>query len=181
MQPLKTRVSPRLLSTIGWAPRADRSMIDSRRWPSADGYEHGRPPMAKRHRTVRDDAVGVGATGGHGCCHPGHRADVRRPSVPADLSADTTHVVFAPSGRPIAQGRVYFAPVSIQVSLLPPPDDELTMRDPRAATRVSAAAMTCADTESSGRGRRCTNARRSTWWGYMPSPSDVGGGGREIV
>ena len=53
-------------------------------------------------------------------------------------------------------------PVSIQVSLLPPPDDELTIRDPRAATRVRPAGMTCAVTESSGPGRRCTNARRST-------------------
>ena len=34
------------------------------------------------------------------------------------------------------------SPVSIQVSLLPPPDDEFTMRDPRAATRVSPAGMT---------------------------------------
>src|ERR1700721_166319 len=37
MQPLNTSVSPRSLSTIGWAPWADRSMIDSRRWPNATG------------------------------------------------------------------------------------------------------------------------------------------------
>src|SRR5271156_1491438 len=37
MQPLNTNVSPRSLSTIGWAPWADRSMIDSRRCPNATG------------------------------------------------------------------------------------------------------------------------------------------------
>src|SRR6185295_2209897 len=44
--------------------------------------------------------------------------------------------------------------VSNQVSLLPPPDDELTIRDPRVATRVSPACITCAVTESPGPGRR---------------------------
>ena len=35
MQPLKTIVSPRSESTIGWLPALVRSMIFSRRWASA--------------------------------------------------------------------------------------------------------------------------------------------------
>ena len=49
-------------------------MIDSRRWPEGD-------------RAVRDDAVGIGSAGFHGARHPGHRGDVRRLPVEADLAA----------------------------------------------------------------------------------------------
>src|SRR3954469_1885487 len=34
MQPLKTTARPSSGSTIGWAAASDRSMIESRRWPS---------------------------------------------------------------------------------------------------------------------------------------------------
>jgi hypothetical protein len=50
----------------------------------------------------------------------------------------------------------------IQVHLLPPPDDEFTILEPLDATRVNAAGITCADTESLAPDRRWTNARRST-------------------
>src|SRR6202048_1367678 len=52
--------------------------------------------------------------------------------------------------------------VRIQVSLLPPPDEELTIREPRLATRVNAAGMTCADTDPASPALKCTKARRST-------------------
>src|SRR5215207_3404777 len=41
MQPLKATARPSSASTIGWAPRSERSMIFSRRWPRAT------PPWAK--------------------------------------------------------------------------------------------------------------------------------------
>ena len=47
--------------------------------------------MAQGDRAVRDDAVGIGSSGLHGTRHPGHRGDVRRAPVEADLAAYTAH------------------------------------------------------------------------------------------
>src|SRR4029453_16795234 len=140
--------------------------VDHRLSAAGGQVDDRQAPMPECDGPVCEDTVGVGAARHHGAGHPGPRGDVGRLAVEADFSADSTHVVFAPYGAARS--------VSIQVSLLPPPDDELTMRDPRAATRVRPAGMTCVVTVSSGPGRRCTNARRSTWCGYIPSPSNVG-------
>ena len=85
MQPLNTTVSPSSRSTIGWAPRSDRSMIFRRRWPSATG-PRAKTPSASGPR----EAMAPG--------HPGHRCDVGRPSVEPDLTADAAHLAFRPYG-----------------------------------------------------------------------------------
>src|SRR2546425_4947454 len=49
MQPLNTTVRPRGVSTIGWDPAADKSMIDSRRCPKATGpWAHSPDPSRPR-------------------------------------------------------------------------------------------------------------------------------------
>ena len=52
MQPLNTNVSPRSLSTIGSAPEADKSMIDSLRCPSATGPYATTPPESGPRDTM---------------------------------------------------------------------------------------------------------------------------------
>jgi hypothetical protein len=65
------------------------------RLPATRGQVDDRQaPVAERERTVRDDAVGIGAAGRHGTRHPGHRGHIGRLSVEADFSADTAHVAF---------------------------------------------------------------------------------------
>src|SRR4029077_15680361 len=158
MQPLNTRVSPRSLSTIGCLPRAHRSMIDRRRWPNASG-PCAPTPAESGPRDAMAPVIRVTAA-----------TSADRPSK--RISPQIPHML--PS-VPYGAAWSCWPPVKIQVSLLPRPEDEFTMRDPRAATRVSPAGMTCAVTVSSGPGRRCTNARRAAWCGDIPSPSNVGG------
>src|SRR5664280_3779963 len=48
MHPLKATVRPSAVSTSGWDPRTDRSMIDRRRWPRATGPG----PTVRTHRDL---------------------------------------------------------------------------------------------------------------------------------
>src|SRR5918995_9273 len=59
--PLKTTVSPRCGSTIGWAPLSERSMIDNRRCPTPTGPRAQSPsPSGPRwawHAVIRSSAA----------------------------------------------------------------------------------------------------------------------------
>src|SRR4051812_20443249 len=61
MIPLKAMVRPRCGSTIGWDPAWDRSMIDSRRWPSPTGPRAQNPepsgPRCTMHAVIRSRAA----------------------------------------------------------------------------------------------------------------------------
>src|SRR6476659_2405335 len=132
MQPLNTSVSPSSLSTIDWAPRAERSMIDSRRWPNATG-PCAIMPSASGPRDVIAPVIRATAPTSAAC--PSQRIS---PQIP-HMSPASVYVESAVLPSPV------LGAARIQVSLLPPPYDELTIRDPRLATRVNAAGMTCAD------------------------------------
>src|ERR1700761_34024 len=110
MQPLNTKVSPRSASTIGCAPRADRSMIDSRRCPRATG-PWATTPSASGPRDVIAPVIRLTAPTSAAC--PSQRIS---PQIP-HMSTVSVHFSFRGLLR-------------IQVHLLPPPDDEFTILEP---------------------------------------------------
>ena len=137
--------------------------VDHRLGAAGGQVDDRQPPMPERHWSVGHHAVGIRSARRHRAGHPGDCADIRCAPVPADLTADTAHVscfrflgVWPTNLQPV------LGAARIHVSLLPPPKDELTIRDPRLATRVNAAGVTCADTEPPAPALRWTNARRST-------------------
>ena len=132
--------------------RAARGQVDDRQ-----------PPVPERDRPVRDDAVGVGAARRHGIGHPGHGGDVGRPTVEADLSADTAHVASAPYAELGRSGcrSVSRCPCCRRPTTSSRPGS--ARRDPGQPGRHDVRRHRIA-----GSGRRCTNARRSTWCGYIP-------------
>src|SRR3954447_5622518 len=84
MQPLKITVSRSGASTIGWAPAAERAMIDSLRWPNATGPRLTRPspsgPRCARQAVIR-------ATAPTSAVVPSNRSSPARPHMAASLVA----------------------------------------------------------------------------------------------
>jgi hypothetical protein len=78
MQPLKATVSPSSLSTMGWLAWVLRSMMLSRRCPSAMRPCWNRPAAVRAARL-------------HGLIDGGERAQVDGTVVEADLTAKSTH------------------------------------------------------------------------------------------
>src|SRR4051795_6662643 len=85
MQPLKTAVRPRVLSTIGWEPQVDRSMTESRRCPKATRPLLQEPwpsgPRGTSDSTMRATAV-VSAI------EPSNVISPQRPHMHSDLTRE---------------------------------------------------------------------------------------------
>src|ERR671912_2335718 len=84
MQPLNTTVRPNGLSTIGWEPAADRSMIDSRRWPSATGPRAQTPAPSGPREASR---LVIRSQAGKSAYRPSNRISPVKPHTSAVLSS----------------------------------------------------------------------------------------------
>ena len=146
MQPLNTIVRPSRGSTIGCAPCLGQ--VDDRQ-----------PAVAEGDRPARPDALPVGAAAGWQATIRSTAA--RSATSPSSRSSPASpHILRLPSESWSLRS---VAPM-IQVSLRPPPREELTIMLPGAATRVRATGATSYSC-SAPDPEAYTNARRSTWRG----------------